>query len=302
MTPPPPLRLTAPRTLFVFESAARNGSFSVAAREFNVTQPSVSRAIAQLEAELGLRLFDRGPTGTSLTLDGQRILAAVTEGFTTIDRAIREARNRQERVQVMLSFSSSFATHWLVPRLRAFNAAFPTVELRLDLVQGMLAGVPPAADIATRIIRDDDPRFHAWPFAPEIILPVCSPDYLAERGLLRGDPARHVFLTLDGAHRDHWRQLAGCRPGEAGGWHSFSDYSVALQAAANGEGIALGWVSVVSRALCEGRLVRASDAVIRTGRVHSLIAPKSRPLRPEVPQICAWLVARMAEDLEIISI
>lgn len=292
----PPLRLTAPRTLFVFEAAARSGSFSAAAREFNVTQPSVSRAIAQLETDLGLRLFDRGPTGTALTPDGQRIFAAVTEGFGIIGQAIGAARG-EGRTQVMLSFSSSFATHWLLPRLRDFKAAFPGVELRLDLVQGLLGEVPPAADIATRIIAPDDPRFHAWSFAPEVILPVCAPAYLAERGPLGGDPAAHVFLTLDGAHEDHWRRLAGCRPGEAGAWHSFSDYSVALQAAANGEGIALGWVSVVSRALREGGLVRASDGAIRTGRVHSLISPHARALRPEVPRICAWLAARMAEDL-----
>ncbi|WP_207101312.1 LysR substrate-binding domain-containing protein [Paracoccus shandongensis] len=298
----PPLRLAAPRTLFVFEAAARTGSFSAAAREFNVTQPSVSRAIAQLEADLGLRLFDRSPLGIGLTRDGQRLFAAVTEGFGTIGQAIGAAQGRvqgRQRTQVMLSFSSSFATHWLLPRLRDFKAAFPAVELRLDLAQGMLGEVPPAADIATRIIAPGDPRFHAWPLAPEIILPVCAPAYLAERGTLDGDPARHVFLTLDGAHGDHWRRLAGCRPGEAGDWHSFSDYSVALQAAANGEGIALGWVSVVSRALREGGLVRASDAAIRTRRTHSLISPRSRPLRPVIPRICDWLAARMAEDLGV---
>lgn len=297
----PPLRLTAPRTLFVFEAAARTGSFSAAACEFNVTQPSVSRAIAQLEADLGLRLFDRGPGGISLTPDGQRIFAAVTEGFGTIGQAIGVAQGRQ-RVQVMLSFSSSFATHWLVPRLRDFKAAFPAVELRLDLVQGMLGEVPAGTDIATRIVADDDPRFHAWPFAPEVILPVCGPGYLAERGPLANDPARHAFLTLDGVHLDHWRELASCRPDEAGSWHSFSDYSVALQAAQNDEGIALGWVSVVSRALREGTLVRASHRVIRTGRTHSLIAPKTGPLRPVIPQICGWLAARMADDLAAIGI
>lgn len=297
----PPLRLTAPRSLFVFESAARTGSFSAAAREFNVTQPSISRAIAQLEADLGLRLFDRGPTGTSLTADGQRIFAAVTEGFGTIGQAIGAARGAR-RMNVMLSFSSSFATHWLLPQWRDFKAAFPAVELRLDLVQGMLGEVPPAADIATRIVDPDDPRFHIWPFAPEIVLPVCSPAYLADRGPLGTVPQGHVFLNLDDAHADHWRKVLACPPGRAGQWHSFSDYSVALQAAERGEGIALGWVSVVSRALREGTLVRASDRVIRTGRTHSLIAPRARALRPVIPQVCEWLAARMADDLADIGI
>lgn len=299
----PPLRLgAATRALFVFEAAARTGSFSAAAREFNVTQPSVSRAIAQLEAELGLRLFDRSPTGIALTAGGQRIFDAVSQGFSGIAAAVAEAQDRFARRRVTLSFSSSFATHWLLPRLGSFKAAFPGIELRLDLAQGMLGEPPAHADIATRIVRDDDPRYHIWSFAPEVILPVCSPDYLTERGPLTDDPSRHVFLNLDDAHGAHWQKLLGTGLARAGQWHSFSDYSVVLQAAERGEGIALGWVSVVSCALREGRLVEASDKTLRTGRHHSLIAPRSKPLLPVVPQICGWLSDRMAEDLAVIGL
>jgi len=67
-------------------------------------------------------------------------------------------------------------------------------------------------------------------------------------------------------------------------------------------GIALGWISVVSRALCEGLLVRACASEIRTGRWHSLIAPKARPLQPVVPAICEWLVAVMRDDLERLDV
>lgn len=289
---------TATRALFVFEAAARTGSFSAAAREFNVTQPSVSRAIAQLEAELGLRLFDRGPTGTALTAEGQRIFDAVSQGFAGIAAAVAEARDRVSHPRVTLSFSSSFATHWLLPRLGGFKAAFPGIELRLDLVQGMLGDPPAYADIATRIVRDDDPRYHIWAFAPEVIMPVCSPQYRAERGALLDNPSHHAFLSLDDAHGDHWRSLLG--PRRSGQWYSFSDYSVVLQAAERGEGIALGWVSVVSRALREGILVAASDKILRTGRHHSLIAPRSKPLSPLIPRICNWLTERMAEDLAAI--
>jgi len=296
----PALRLgAATRALFVFEAAARTGSFSAAGREFNVTQPSVSRAIAQLEGELCLRLFDRGPTGIALTPAGQRIFDAVSQGFSGIAGAIAEAQGQLARTRVTLSFSSSFATHWLLPRLDRFKAAFPGIELRLDLVPGMLGDPPPHADIATRIVRADDPRHHIWPFAPEIILPVCSPAYLASRGPLTDDPSGHVFLNLDEAHGGYWQSLLG--RARSGQWHSFSDYSVVLQAAERGEGIALGWVSVVSRPLRLGTMVAASDKTLRTGRHHSLIAPRARFLAPVVPQICDWLAGLMAEDLAAIG-
>ncbi|CAO3425033.1 LysR substrate-binding domain-containing protein [Azospirillum endophyticum] len=295
------LRSIAPlaRILFIFESAARTGSFSAAAREFNVTQPSVSRSIAQLEDRLGLRLFQRTPTGIALTPEGGEIFAVLRDSLEAIDRKVDAVRRRTAKTRISLSFSSSFATYWLVPRLRAFKAAFPNVELRLDLVQGMLGLPPPDADIATRVVEAGDPRYHIWPFAPEIILPVCSPAYLAERGPLDADPHRHVFLNLNDEHKAHWNRLLNPRERleGIGTWDVFSDYSVALQAAQNGEGIALGWVSVVSRALRKGLLVRASASEIHTGRWHSLIAPKARPLQSVVPAICEWLVAVMRDDL-----
>ncbi len=296
------LRSIAPlaRTLFIFEAAARTGSFSAAAREFNVTQPSVSRAIAQLEDRLDIRLFLRLPTGIELTTEGEEIYRTMQAGLLALDRTIADLRQRTAKSRVTLSFSSSFATHWLVPQLRAFKAAFPDVELRLDLVQGLLGQPPAEADIATRVVDADDPRYHIWPFAPEIILPVCSPTYLAEHGPLDADPQRHVFLNLNDEHQDLWKRLLNtqARPDNIGTWDVFPDYSVALQAAQNGEGIALGWISVASRALCKGLLVPASSNEIRTGRWHSLIAPKARPLQPVVPEICEYLIALMNADLQ----
>jgi DNA-binding transcriptional LysR family regulator len=300
------LRSIAPlaRTLFIFEAAARTGSFSTAAREFNVTQPSVSRSVAQLEDRLGVRLFLRTPTGVTLTTEGDEIFRTLRDSLEAIDRTVDAVRQRVAKTRVTLSFSSSFATQWLVPRLRAFKAAFPNVELRLDLVQGMLGQPPSDVDIATRVVEADDPRYHIWPFAPEIIMPVCNSAYLAEHGPLDGDPQRHVFLNLNDEHKAHWSRLLNSheRPEAVGTWDVFSDYSVALQAAQNGEGIALGWVSVVSRALCEGLLVRACASEIRTGRWHSLIAPKARPLHPMVPAICEWLIAVMHDDLRRLDI
>lgn len=289
------------RNLFIFEAAARTGSFSAAAREFNVTQPSVSRSMAQLEDALGVRLFVRGPKGTTLTQDGNEIFQAVRNGIEGISRSIEAVKGRAQRRQINLSFSSSFATHWLIPKLREFKRSFSDVELRLDLAQGMLGDPPPEADISTRIVAPDDLRFHIWRLAPEVIIPVCSPAYLSERGAL-GDGTGHVFLNLNDEHSGHWATLLGhARELEAvGTCYRFSDYSVALQAAQNGEGVALGWVSVAAGALRRGALVSVTSRPIRTGRWHSLIVPRSRGLKSPLPEICEWLVANMAADIDAI--
>ncbi|TIR82155.1 MAG: LysR family transcriptional regulator, partial [Mesorhizobium sp.] len=117
--------------------AVRSGSFTAAAREFNVTQPSISRSIAQLEADLGVALFTRGPTGLSPTPEGRALYSAVREGFDGIEEAIGTIkRNSAAKPVVTLSLSSSLATHWFVPRLTAFNTRFPDVDLRFELIAG----------------------------------------------------------------------------------------------------------------------------------------------------------------------
>lgn len=292
------------RGLLIFEAAARSGSFTAAAAEFNITQPSVSRSIAELEAAIGVKLFERRARGLDLTPNGSELYSVVRDGIGRIAEAIQSIQFRQKDTKpiVTISVSSSFVAHWLLSRLGEFNAEFPQVDIRFDLVPGVLRGVPDNVDIATRIIAEDDLRYHRWAFAPEIIFPVCSPAYLNARGKLdhRGDGAGHVFLWLtDHAMHDwarEWGNVAN-RSTSKGIWHEFTDYAVILQAALGGEGIALGWISVVSSALLKGTLVAASDLLIRTGQHHSLIAPRSKPLKPAIVDIINWLSSKMNEEI-----
>jgi DNA-binding transcriptional LysR family regulator len=148
----------------------------------------------------------------------------------------------------------------------------------------------------------DDENHHRWDFAPEIIIPVCSPSYLAAHGRLDhdSDGAGHVFLQLSNARRrwpDVWGRVADPRTSH-GTWHEFSDYAVVLQAAMNGEGIALGWLVNVARALVKGILVPASERQTATGRTHSLIAPRARPVQPVVASIRDWMITEMQVELQ----
>jgi LysR family glycine cleavage system transcriptional activator len=293
--------IPSPRGLFVFEAAARTGSFTATAKEFNVAQPSISRCMAQFEADLGMRLFEREPWGLELTTEGKELYIAVRQGLGRVGDVIRDLQERRKNNKplVTLSVSSSFVAHWLVPRLGEFNASFPNVDLRFELIAGVMQGMPNNVDLATRIVPDGDNQYHRWEFSPEIIVPVCSPSYLRAHGKLdhRSDGEGHVFLHLiDHDKEGVWGEIAK-RKGTKATWHEFSDYAVILQAALNGEGVALGWISVISSALLKGTLLPASDRTINTGRFHHLIAPRSRPLRPIVEEIRNWLISRMADEL-----
>lgn len=294
------------RGLLIFEAAARKGSFTAAAAEFNISQPSVSRNVAQLEAALGVALFERSASGLTLTAEGRDLHLAVHDGLERIGEALLRIRARTpaSRQVVTLSLSSSYVAHWLLPRLSRFNAAFPEVDMRFDLIPGILRAIPDTVDLATRIMADDG-QYHRWDLAPEIILPVCSPAYRRARGPWE-DGARggHVFLHLSEHSPRLWGPMSGkggAGKAAPGTWHEFSDYSVILQAALNGEGIALGWVSVVSTALLAGTLVPASGWRLRTGRFHTLLAPKTRPLSPVVAEIAAWLAAQSADEIGRLS-
>ena len=300
--------VSSSRKLFIFDAAARAGSFSAAAREFNLTQPSVSRAIAELESALGIILFERTPSGLTLTDDGRDLHAVVGDSLDRIETKVLDIqeRNKVMRPSVTLSFSSSFVLHWMVPRLQDFQKAFPQVDLRFDLVAGLLRGVPDNTDLATRIIPVDDSRYLRWDLSPEIIVPVCSPAYLEKFGPL--DPASdgtgHTFLQLTDHDMEHWRALFGGlahRNTLKAAWLEFSDYAVVLQAALAGEGIALGWISVIANHLLKGTLVPVADRMTNTGKVHQLVRLKSQSPRPIVDEIRCWLITEMSADITQLS-
>jgi LysR family transcriptional regulator, glycine cleavage system transcriptional activator len=284
------------RSLLVFEAAARCGSCGAAAREFNVTQPSISRSIAQLEAHLGLVLFSRGARGLALTEEGKTLYRAVSEGFERVEgalAAILAARSQKQVVE--LSFSTAFVTHWFIPRMRRFHRDFPTVDLRFQLISGTLRGPLGNVDLAMRMQPGEDSDCHAWEFVPELVMPVCSPAYLRDHGSLEeGTEAPHTLLLFVDPLQDFAGYWGSSSAGHA--WIAFSDYAVVIQAAMNGQGIALGWVSAVSNLLGEGMLVPASSRRVATGRMYHLMAPRARPLRDVTLAIRDWIMAEMQAD------
>lgn len=299
--------IPSPRTLLIFEAAARTGSCSAAAREFNLTQPSASRNIAQLEQTLGVVLFARSPSGLELTPEGTILFRALSEGFQRVETAINELIAQRTRKQVVeLSLSTAFVTHWLIPRLSEFYRIFPEVDLRFQLISGTLRGAPGNVDLAMRMLSGEaDSDSHSWRFAPELVMPVCSPAYAAAHGRLDAQSSEtdHVLLHLSDPLLDwdmFWGPTTRRRLPRAT-WLEFSDYAVVLQGAMNGEGIALGWITVVARALSDGKLIPASDRRVRTGRDYHLFAPRAKPLREVVLAIRDWMIVEMQRDMDGIA-
>ena len=288
--------------LFVFEAVARHRSFSRAADEFNVTQPAVSRMIARLEDYLGCRLFERCGSRVALTESGELLYRAVADGFHQIRVAMEQLETRRTGKEIVtLSLSSAMTTHWLMPRLSRLYEKFPDIEIRFQLIAGEPVGPVENVDLGVRLASMIEDEVHRWPLVDEVIHAVCSPHYLAERGSLdRSGPLdRHTFISL-GTPRISWDEFLGqfgIGPASVERTLVFSDYSIVIQAAANGQGIALGWISAISHLFGTGILVPALEKSVRTGRQYQIVASKRKPLRETAVEIRDWMIAEMQNDI-----
>jgi DNA-binding transcriptional LysR family regulator len=295
------LRRMLPSTnaLFVFEAAARCGSFTRAATELNVTQPAVSRMLARLEAHLGVRLFERSPAGLALTEDGKLLYRRISEGFQGIGDAIREIEARRSGTEtVTLSVSTAFTTHWLMPRLDKLQKQFPSVDLRFQLIAGPIHGPVEDVDLGMRFVDEDAAARPASFIMREIMVPVCSPAY-AERHRKGGADA-HTIINLTDAEPSwpgQFDELSGGRAGQPPTLVKLSDYSIVVQAALLGQGVALGWLNVVSHWLIAGELVPTAGRIMRTTRLCHLLHSRARPMRPVAAAIQEWLTAEMRSDI-----
>lgn len=294
--------LSSANPLFVFEAVARLGGFTAAASELNVTQPAVSRALGRLERDLGCRLIERSREGIRLTAEGQILGLAVSRGFRSVEDAIRQIRApRNGQEAVTLSVSSGFAAHWLMPRLASLQTQFPNVDLRFQLVSGRLEGVVNSVDLGMRFTTADDPHHQCWPFVPEELVPVCSPAYLTTHGALDRERGAERQTLIDHSQagmrwpsfRQHLR-LPDTLPNAS---LEFSDYAVVVQAAMLGQGVSIGWTSVVSYAIRLGQLVPACRRAFMTGRQLHVVAPKDAKLSPAAQAIRDWMLAEMADDM-----
>lgn len=288
-------KLPSANALFVFEAAARCGNFTRAAEELYVSQPAVSRMLARMEDHLGVRLFERVRGGIELTENGRILYRKISEGFDGIESAIREIEARATGVEsVTLSVSTAFTTHWLMPRMARLHQAFPNVDLRFQLISGRIGGPVADVDLAMRFRTPDEIDRHCVLVMPEVLVPVCNRGY-HEHPLPEGD----TVIMMDDEERGWHERFAAfaAHRRHAANMLSFNDYAIVVQAALLGQGVALGWLNVVSHWLAQKALVPAEDELLTTHRRCCLVVPEHRPMRPIVGEVREWIIAETRADV-----
>ncbi len=283
--------------LMAFECAARTGSFTKAAAELSVSQPAVSHAMRSLEAELGVSLFSRRHKGVDTTEAGRHLLEQVGLGLTLIDQGLREVRQMQPGHQVTLAVSTATATWWLLPRIANFKHLHPDIRLRCITTDTDLDLEQERIDLAITLGAREYPRLQRWHFAQEEVFPVCSAAFLAQHGRPSDaqDLSRLPLLHLEEHYRPRldwsgWLARFGVSLPRGVPSLDFNDYSVVLQAAMEGQGVALGWRHIVAPLIERGLLVQPLALSVITDHPIHIVASRTGRLRPEVVVLREWLI------------
>ena len=284
--------LPPPNTLKAFDAASRHGSFSKAAVELHVTHGAVSRQVQHLEEFLGCELFHRLPRGLQLTARGREFAFGVQAAFDQIRDAVEAVRVDHERHIITVSTLASLAARWLVPRLHRFQNAHPELEIRLSTSPQLTNFDRDGIDLAIRYGRGRWPGVAALRLFTPVEFPVCAPKLLTGAHPLRTpQDLKYTSLLHDTTHR-HWQQwleLAGVRGVDAYEGMVVEDMNVLIQAAIEGQGVALASEPLVQAELAAGRLVKPFDIDLPVELAFYAVYPKSRGQDPSVQALVEWL-------------
>ena len=286
------------RALRVFLAVVEAGSFTAAAARLGLGQPAVSHAVARLEAALSTRLLDRSRTGVAPTAAGAELAAALAPALAAVDEAVRRARHDLDAGAVTLVVSTSLAAWWLLPRLPEFKRLHPSVELRLVTADADVGIDVSGLDLWIPLGIVERADLVATRFCDEAVVPVAAPAVAAQiSGAGPADLTSVPLLHLEERYRSRfdwprWFDHHGVSTGPLPGDRS-NDYSLVIQAALEGQGVALGWWHIVADLVDQGRLTALADPVV-TDQPFTVVHARHRPLRPGAVALRQWLANTMA--------
>lgn len=291
-------RLPSLNALKAFEAAARHESFTRAAHELCVTQGAVSQQVKALETELDVRLFRRERQHLVITEAGRSYLEVVRDAFDRIGMGTERLRERQKSGVLTITTSPDFAAKWLVHRLGRFSEAHPQIDLR---VSASVLHVDFAREDFDLAIRHGDGR---WPgldavrLCTEELFPVCSPALLKGPGALRSPQAiKHHRLLYTNSTKgwEQWLAHVNVEGIDFKRGTLFDRSSMAIDAAVDGQGLALARTALASWDLICGRLVRPFPQALAAPFAYWIVCPKSAAELPKISTFRNWLL-REAED------
>ena len=294
-----PRNLPPLNALKAFEAAARYESFTKAANELCVTQGAVSHQVKALEEFLGLKLFSRGPQQLVLTEAGRDYFEMGRDALDRIASGTDRLLQRQSAQILNVSTSPNFASKWLVHRLGRFAETYPDINLRISATLHHVDFVRDDIDMAIRHGDGTARGLDITRLYSEELFPVCSPKLLqGDRALLTpADLAFHTLLHLD--HRrdwDKWLNIANVENADLSRGLILNQASNIIDAAVDGQGVALARTGLAAHDLLSGRLVRPFVPSLPVSYAYWIVCPKVTAKLPKISLFRNWLLVEAAED------
>src|SRR3569833_2076283 len=283
------------RALQAFCAVARTGTVAAAADELAVTASAISHLVRQLERRLGVRLFTRKGRGLALTPDGERLAAAVSPALATIADALSVFV--RQGAELRITTLSSFAVHWLIPRLSRFQARHPDIELLLSTSTRVVDLVTEAFDCAIRLGRGNWPGVVAEELYREELVAACSPQWLAARRIRSPRDLTRTQLQQTKSRRNDWAtwfKAAGDTEFKSPGGPLFETRALAILAAIAQMGVVVIDPRFIEAELAAGQLTIPFPLRVRLDNAYWLVWRPGREVTRPVAAFRQWLTAEMA--------
>lgn len=293
-----PRRLPPLNSLRSFEAAGRHLSFTKAAAELAVTQAAVSHQVKALEEYLGVSLFIRLPRKLALTRAGETLLPVISGSLDEISHTVGAIKKEPGAAILSVRLAPSFAAKWLSPRLVAFRRGHPEIDLRLYHSNQPVDFRRSAIDLAVTYGKGDWHDVVVDPVLSINFFPVCAPAYIKnDKPLTDPHNLRYYTLLHDGTYENwtDWLRLAGLGDINARRGPIMDDTNVLIQAAIDGQGVALGSTVFVAGHLRSKQLISPFDLVLESEFSYYIVCPETHLERPAVLAFRDWILEQADE-------
>jgi len=291
-------RLPPLNAVKTFEAAARTESFARAAEELRVTPAAVSHQVKALEATLGLKLFTRERQRLAITEAGREYLSVVRDALDRIALGTERLVARRKSGVLTVSTSPDFAAKWLVHRLGRLAESQPDLDLRVSATMHHVDFAGEDVDVAIRHGDGAWPGLDAIRLCSERLFPVCSPKLVSGHRRI-SSPADLLSFPLlrlgDWSTWMRWFEAAGVADPAPRG-PVLNRASMLVDAAVDGQGIALARTALAAADLINGRLIRPVEVSLPMPNTYWVVCPKVTSRTRKIAAFREWLLAEAAED------
>lgn len=278
-----------------FEATARHKSFTLAAKELNITQSAVSRRVSQLEQFIGHTLLIREYRSVSLTVKGQSYAEKLRKQLGDMAETAHDLMRSSHPKSMTIACASGTAIVWLAPRLADFIQKHPEIKIRLMERENIASLLSSEFDVGIYYLRAQPPNgYSSQQIVEEAVYALCSPNYLSGQQISPADVMHKTLLVQDESQKSwmnwtDWLTLCGVGNIKLENTIVANRHAHLLQLALQGQGIILGWKMMMDSFMNKGLLVKATDCHAQFGGGYSLIWPDDRAERTPVRQFKDWV-------------